>query len=653
MRIVFLCLLIILLQGIGSISSGFAEEKVYKIAAEPKLPPFSYINENGVLTGLSIDLMEQIAEQHGLSFEYIPMNIEDAEKALEEGKVDAIAGMVYRPDKDWKFDFSTSYFTMSDSIVISKERKNQIKGLEDLENRQIVVEGHTSMYENILNMRTTNVLLEDNQYTALQSLIEGRADIFIGNKWTATAYLKELGKEESFIILDDVMNSSDYAVVVQEGNNSLLLAFNQSITMLEAKGELNKLMNKWTVPKDLTEIARLETFIYLLMSGLIIVALVLFIIYMWNQRLKAAVHTQTSKLRQLNENLQETQQIIADSNAFKDLILNNIDTGIVTFNVDLTITSCNASALHMLNLSNDTPFGLQNPPLLKQLFDHYHSKESGVQVFEWNEQGQKKVIYYRILQIYNSQEQQTGYLLSMNDETEKKNLEQKLFTQEKLHALGQLVAGVAHEIRNPLTSIKMFIDMLPSKYHLPEFRRLITEHVPSEVNRLNTIVTDLVEYARPRPSNKQKYTLKEMASLLSFIQVTMDKNQISLEKKMEDNLVFYIDSQQIRQVMINLLLNAVDAVAEKEEKKITITVKKINEEIGSVMISDTGKGMSSEELHHILEPFYTSKEKGVGLGLTLTYNLIKENKGELHITSQPNKGSTFTILLPLYQKEAS
>ena len=192
----------------------------------------------------------------------------------------------------------------------------------------------------------------------------------------------------------------------------------------------------------------------------------------------------------------------------------------------------------------------------------------------------KKIIYYHVLQMYDSHENQTGYILSINDETEKKKLEQKLITQEKLHALGQLVAGVAHEIRNPLTSIKTYIDMLPSKYDQPRFRELIIKHLPAEVNRLNTIVTDLVDYARPRPPNKHRISAYELTSLWEFLQVTIENKQIILEHAIDDHLVFFIDPQQIRQVLLNLILNSIHAVEDTNEKRIMIVMEKEEKEMG-------------------------------------------------------------------------
>lgn len=635
---------------------AIADKKTYKVAGEWALPPFSYMKEDRTLAGISIDVMEKISKENDFDFEYIPMNIDDAEKALEDGEIDAIAGISYNLAKERLFDFSHPYFIMSYSLIIPKEKKESIRTISDVRDFHAVLENDSPVLGTLQNMRNTNLTIVTNQYTGLLALVNEKADVFIGNKWTASFYLKHIEQEDNFVILDEVIEPADYSIAVKKGNEELLQKINQSLIAIKAKGELNPLVDGWLYPKPEAEITRLKNFIFFLSMGLSIVALVLLIIYIWNHRLKKAVNKQTRALRTLNQNLKKQRQEIADSNVFKDQILNNIDTGIITFGLDFTIKSCNPRALDILGLADDDLYEIQySSSILQKLFRNHDVQDTleeeiaeTVEV-EMRENGPKKVIYYRILRMYDSQQQLTGYILALNDETEKNKLQQKLITQEKLHALGQLVAGVAHEIRNPLTSIKTFIDMLPKKYDRTEFREMIVEHLPAEVNRLNMIVTDLVEYARPRPPSKQRYTAGELSSLLVFLQVTMDKKQILLEKSIDENLIFYIDPQQIRQVILNLVLNAMDAVEDSLEKRINIVMEVEDVNVGKITISDTGKGINEEDLTRIFEPFYTSKEKGGGLGLTLSYNLIKENKGEIHVESQPSRGTVFTILLPLYE----
>ncbi|MBN6188107.1 transporter substrate-binding domain-containing protein [Aneurinibacillus sp. BA2021] len=634
-------------------------KKTYKIAAEWALPPFSYVTENGSFTGASIAIMDKIAAYYDLSFEYIPMDLERAEKELQAGRIDAIAGITYSTAKGGVFDFSEPYFTMSDAIIIPKEKKQTVKSMSDVRGLHVVLQNRKPVLDSLLNLRHPTLTVTPNQLAGLLPLIKGRADVFIGNKWTASVYLRHFKQEDNFLILDEVIEPADFAIAVRKGDDAFLGTINRALTTMKAKGEINLLMDKWLLSNSDVQIIRLQRFIQLLAAILIATACILLFIYIWNQRLKKAVQARTEELWQLTDHLQKQRQDIADQDAFKEQILNNIHTGIITFDMDYTVTSCNLRAKEMLGLTADLSCDTKYPPLLARILAHYRSSAEtqpsdthALIKLEINEADEWKVIYYRLLILRDARKNQTGYLLSITDRTEEKRLEQKLVMQEKLHALGQLVAGVAHEIRNPLTSIKTFVDLLPAKYDRPAFREAIVEHLPAEINRLNTIVTDLLDYARPRTPSKETYTASALlASLLTLLRVTVEKKQIQLEQACPDDIAFYIDPQQMRQVFLNLLLNAIDAVEETEEKRITITVERKNADIGQITISDTGKGIRPEHIKRIFEPFYSSKHNGVGLGLPLSYKLIKENEGDIRVTSHPGQGTNIVVYLPLHKPE--
>lgn len=636
---------------------SFTPKKTYRIAAEWALPPFSYVTETGSLTGASIAIMDKIAAYHNLTFEYIPMNLDQAEKELRAGRIDAIAGLSYSTEKSGQFEFSEPYFTMSDALIVPITKRNTIHSVSDVRNEHVVLQNRESVIGMLFNLRHTNLTLTTNQLSGLQALLQGRADVFIGNKWTADIYLQQFNQQHNFTILEEVIEPADFAIAVRKGDTALLTVMNKTLTTMKAKGEVTKLINDWINPDFAVQITRLQQFVRLLTVILVTTACILLFIYIWNYRLKKAVQARTEELLTANDYLQEQRQQIADRDAFKDQILNNIYTGIVTFDLNFSITSSNSRAGEILRFSSDDIQSLAQSPLLARILAH--EKENGrrqkkqgntLEKLEIDEEGEWKVIYYRLLTLYDAQKKQTGYLLSMTDRTEEKRLEQKLFVQEKLHALGQLVAGVAHEIRNPLTSIKTFVDMLPAKYDQPQFREAVMEYLPPEIERLNGIVTDLLNYARPRSPSKEPYsTAALLASLLTLLRVVMDKKQITLRQVVQDDLVFWIDPQQIRQVFLNLLLNAIDAIEKQPHKAITITVEQESPATGKITVTDTGSGITPEQMKHIFEPFYTSKHTGVGLGLPLSYKLVKENAGDLRITSQPGSGTAVTVLLPLHR----
>lgn len=669
MYIRFICLCFFLLfLAIVPLSTASAKPtpaplapQTFKIAAEWALPPFSYVAEKGAMTGASIDIMEKIAAYNHVTFQYVPMNLSEAERELRAGHIDAIAGLSYSTEKSKRFDFSDSYFTMSDALIVPIAQKNVIQTVSDVRNAHVALQNRESVVGLLLNLRHSNLIVTSNQLSGLQALLTGRADVFIGNKWTANVYLQQFKQQQNFIIQEDVIEPSDFAIAVRKGDTALLPMINRTLTTMKAKGELNELLTRWLHPGSAVQITRLQEFVRLLILILVTTGCILLFIYIWNYRLKRAVQERTEELLTVNTHLQEERQQVANRDAFKDQILNTIYTGIVTFDLNFSITSYNSRAEEILRSAVDSSLPLSHSSLLARILSHQkdieersHISEKGESPtkLEIEENGEWKVIYYRLITLYDAQQQQTGYLVAMTDRTEEKRLEQKLIVQEKLHALGQLVAGVAHEIRNPLTSIKMFVDMLPNKYDQPQFREAILEHLPPEIDRLNMIVTDLLNYARPRSPSREAYTASALlASLLTLLRVVMEKNQIVLEQVVQDDLTFYIDPQQIRQVFLNLLLNSIDAMETQSVKKITITVAKETETNGRVSITDTGIGITSEQMKRIFEPFYTRKPNGVGLGLPLSYKLIKENDGEMHVLSQPDEGTTVIVLLPLHRSE--
>lgn len=161
--------------------------------------------------------MEKIADYNGLDFEYIPMGMQDAEKALKDGSIDAIVGSTYSTEKDNQFDFTQSYFTMSQSIIIPKAKQNDIHTLTDLRNSHVVLDNNTPVISTFLNMRNTNLTTVSNQYSGILTLLNKRADVFIGNKWTADYYLKKFRQENHYIILDEVIEPADYTIAVKKG----------------------------------------------------------------------------------------------------------------------------------------------------------------------------------------------------------------------------------------------------------------------------------------------------------------------------------------------------------------------------------------------------------------------------------------------------
>ncbi|MGA7045904.1 MAG: ATP-binding protein [Candidatus Sulfotelmatobacter sp.] len=216
---------------------------------------------------------------------------------------------------------------------------------------------------------------------------------------------------------------------------------------------------------------------------------------------------------------------------------------------------------------------------------------------------------------------------------------------EHLATLGEMATGLAHEIRNPLAGIAGVIEIVGRDLPSTSPARAVIKDVRLEIAQINRIVTDLLETARPHPPQMRLSNLNttvEHAVMLARQQVLSKPIKIELHKAPDLPEVEH-DSDQIHQVLLNLLLNAVQAVT---------GAGTVNVEIGSqdgfasVAVSDTGRGISSEHLSNIFRPFYTTKGNGTGLGLSLARRIVEEHHGRIEVNSVVAKGSKFTVLLP-------
>jgi two-component system, NtrC family, sensor kinase len=232
------------------------------------------------------------------------------------------------------------------------------------------------------------------------------------------------------------------------------------------------------------------------------------------------------------------------------------------------------------------------------------------------------------------------------DISDLKKAEERLILAERLSSLGELTAGVAHELRNPLTGIKINTQVLLRKKDLPEMERGILESTQEGIEKIQKIVDDMLHFAKPRASHFKKDRINDvLEKSLSILQAKLKKGNISSVFEGGEGLPWiWIDGHQIQQVLINLMLNAVQAMEEGG----TLTLRTFPEERGGVgvEVTDTGVGIPKSHIKKVFDPFFTTKSEGTGLGLSISLKILESHGATIDVTSQEGKGSTFTIHFP-------
>ena len=254
--------------------------------------------------------------------------------------------------------------------------------------------------------------------------------------------------------------------------------------------------------------------------------------------------------------------------------------------------------------------------------------------------------------LHNSHNKKTGILLTFTNLTEVKKLEEKVRQADKISALGTMAAGMAHEIKNPLSAMKIFAQLLPTRYAEKDFRQKLIDILPREINRIDKIVESLLGFAR---STKPKLEMVDIRGLVDdivfYFSDRAKDHSVKLLADIMDNLPkIEIDREQITQVISNLILNGMQAMTTGGVIGIKIYEgEKIGEMLHNIKIeiSDSGHGITQDNLKKMFDPFFTTKHTGTGLGLAITHSIIDSHKGTIEVKSVLDKGTTFVITLPV------
>lgn len=258
-----------------------------------------------------------------------------------------------------------------------------------------------------------------------------------------------------------------------------------------------------------------------------------------------------------------------------------------------------------------------------------------------------KVIEVEIKALPFTYDDKPAIHIVINDISEKKKMYELAQKAEKLFLVGQLAAGLAHEIRNPLTSIKGFLQLI--KADNPD--NIYFDVMLAEIDRIDLITSELLLLAKPKFPPVTSLDIKLMLEqVLALINTDAIMHNIQLIKRYDNEPIWIEGNEnQIKQVFINIIKNAIEATPNNGQ----VVIEVIKEDDVIIRVIDYGCGIPEEKLKKIGEPFYTTKEKGTGLGMMVSYNIIENHRGKINVTSKINKGTIFDVRLPIYKKETS
>jgi two-component system sensor histidine kinase HydH len=339
--------------------------------------------------------------------------------------------------------------------------------------------------------------------------------------------------------------------------------------------------------------------------------------------------------------------------AFSDNVVENMPIGLLAIDTDGRIVSFNQTAEWVLQVTAREVLGKRADEVLPQQLECLTGElESEEEVVEKEiecplQEGKWIPMDVSVSRLEDDYGTPLGHIVLFRDLTEIQELKREVERSQRLASLGRLAAGIAHEIRNPLSSIKGFATYFRERYkEVPEDQKT-AEIMVQEVERLNRVIGQLLEFARPMSVRKKPTSIQTVIQhSLKMIERDAQAKNINIRTHLSPDIQeVSIDPDRINQVFLNLYLNGIEAMEDGGTLSVDLYPEEGAKQI-KISVSDTGTGINKEDLVHIFDPYFTTKQSGTGLGLAIVHKIIESHKGEVKVESEPEKGTTVTIILP-------
>jgi len=360
--------------------------------------------------------------------------------------------------------------------------------------------------------------------------------------------------------------------------------------------------------------------------------------------------------RQLKENEKELERLkaLAEQRAenvesYNENILQCVTSGVMTFDKDCRLTTINRAAEEMLGLQREQALGKTTGELFEGsdiagiVRETLEKKKPSARMEAMIDRpGNAIWLGYNTAVLTDRHDAALGVILSFSDLTEVKRLQEQVELRERLTSLGEMSAGIAHELRNPMAVISGYLKLLSKKSDSAGQETIGS--ISAEINGMNRIIGDLLTFARPASLNRVKVNIKDMIDgcLATVLQAAGEPSRITTVLKIVDAEVS-LDEVLMRQAFSNLFQNAAEAMPDGG----TLFIEaRINQDL-VIVVRDTGEGIPSDKLNKIFLPFFTLKDKGVGMGLALVHKIITTHGGRIEVESGEGQGATFHVMLPI------
>ena len=658
----------IILIALCRIETTSAISIVLKVGVNINLPPYQYVTESGQITGLHVDIMDKLAEINDFVIEYIPFdNTFDAMNALMDDQIDAVIGVPEKKYSAWEAEYSDEINTAILCLVADETTAKvyeETRGNGD--KMTIALEGDTIDYNHMSSMISSSIILKDTQISAFNMMHHGFSDMFIGVKDTAIFLMRHESIGEEYTIIENYISNISYEIAIRKNDPYLLSLLNRGIAQLHITGEYGELIDMWSMADNSSIlVARLKRVLMLCLIIIIAGGIYSFLSRRVKKILEKEVNIRTNALNEtnqlilrMNSELEQRFQKEKEYSQILNAIIETAQSAMFLMNNEGMVLHSNQHAIEMEDVFQQGYIfrGEWVKIELRSLLKLFIQEESGSKQISGtisvkSSVGHQKTIRYHIYHMVENKP--SRHLIVMDDITAETIEQQAQLEKQKNEALNRMVASIAHEIKNPLTTISAAINMVYDKRSDERFMGRFREIVPQEVERINRLVQNLVSYARPSKSLSEKIDISSFLAVFEQIVAPLtSKTQVKLSIESMSGLSVMASRDRLNQILLNFIMNSLESISNKCDDppenyytSIRIIATKL-EKFVSISVWDNGVGMGEKEVENCFKPFYSNKPAGTGLGLTISAQYIHEIGGTIYADGKLGEYACLTVFLP-------
>ena len=621
------------------------------VGGDREYPPYEFLDANGQPAGFNVDLTRAIARQTGLPIEIRLGPWAEVRKGLEAGTIDAAEGMFYSAERDQAVDFSPPHSVVQHVIVVRRGAP-PAPDMASLAGRSILVMAGDVM-EDLARRQgyAAQLVPVSSQEEALRRLAAGEHDCALVAKVPALYWIGRHGWRKLEVPNEAVL-SAEYCYAVLPGNEDLLARLNEGLAAVKATGEYRRIQARWLASYE----APALTFRTLAQYAAAILLPLLALLtgsFLWSRSLRRQVVARTRELTAEISERTHAESALRESEERYRQVFQRAPIGVFHYDTGLRITDCNDRFVRILRSTRERLVGLDMNtlgdgrvlPAIRQAVAAGHGDYDGPYLATTSTA--ELSVSIRTAPLRREDSTIVGGIGIVEDMTEHVRLEEQLRQSQKMEAVGKLAGGVAHDFNNLLQAMLSQSQIFRVHAHDAERVSAVAVELEQLINRGASLTRQLLLFSRRETVKPQQLDLNESVRTATTMLLRLVRANIALEIELAgEDLPVQADRGQIEQVLVNLVLNAADAMP--DGGRLVVRTGAAGSEHVLIEVEDTGHGIPDAIRERIFDPFFTTKAvgKGTGLGLSVVHGIVSQHGGRVEVESAPGHGSTLRILLP-------